>query len=91
VASDRVWIGDNLLLFDGEVLEVFGHPASPSARFHVEALDLTLEDPDRKGRRSLTLRAAARHSGGLGLTIELEDLPRAEPFLDRVLAAIPDA
>ena len=86
----EAWAGDNLLAFDGRVLEVFGHPADPSARFHAAALQLELGEPDRKGRRDLLLRATARHSGGLMLSIPPEDWAAVEPLLDAVLAAMPD-
>ena len=86
---DKVWVGDNLLTFDGAVLELFGHPASPSARFHVEVLDLEFDDPDRKGRRQLTLMPAAALSGGVSIRVEPDELAQVEPFVDRVLAAMP--
>lgn len=87
---DKVWVGDNLLTFDGEVLELFGHPADPSARFHVELLELEVHDPDRKGRRTLALKASTTFSGGVHLQIPPEDWAAAEPFVERVLAAMPD-
>jgi hypothetical protein len=87
---DKVWVGDNLLTFDGAVLELFGHPASPSARFHVELLELDVGEPDRKDRRPLTLKPSTRFGGGIQIHIPPEDWPQAEPFLDRVLAAMPD-
>ena len=87
---DEVWVGDNLLVFDGTVLEVFGHPATPSARWHVRALEIEVGEPDRHARRLLRLRATARFSGGLGLEIPPEDWPAAEALLGRVLAAMPD-
>lgn len=85
----EVWAGDNLLVFDGAVLELFGHPASPSARWHVRALELDVGEPDRKGRRSLTIRATARYSGAHGIEIAPEDWSQVDPLLDRVLAAMP--
>jgi hypothetical protein len=86
---DELWIGDNLLAFDGTVLELFGHPATPSSRWHVKVMELEVGDPDKHGRRQLSVRAATKHSGRLTLEIPAEDWPAAEPFLDRVLAAIP--
>jgi hypothetical protein len=83
------WIGDNLLSFDGRIVELFGHPASPSARFHVENLDLDLADPDRRGDRTLTLRAATKRSGGVAVVIPAADLEAAEPVLAAVFEAIP--
>ena len=85
---EELWIGDNLLAFDGTVLELFGHPATPSSRWHVRALDLEVGAPDKKGRRMLQLRATTKHSGRLGLEVPPEDWSAVEPFLDRVLAAM---
>ena len=88
---DEVWCGDSLLAFDGRVLEVFGFGSSESVRFHVRNMDLEVGDPGRKGRRSVLVKPASRRSGGLGLEVEEADWPTVGPFLDRVLAAIPDA
>ena len=87
---DEVWVADNLLAFDGRVLELFGHPASPSARYHVENLELTVGDPDRNNRRMVTIKAATRMSGSTALTVPPDDWPAFESFLDRVFAAMPD-
>ena len=87
---DEVWAGDSLLAFDGRVLEVFGFASSESLRFHVRNVEIELQDPDRKGRRWLRIKPAGRGSGGCMFELEPEDLPQVEPFIDRVLAAIPD-
>jgi hypothetical protein len=86
---DEVWAGDSLLAFDGRVVEVFGFAGSESLRFHVRNVEIELGDPDRKGRRSLRIKPGSRGSGGCMLDIEPGDLPQVEPFVDRVLAAIP--
>jgi hypothetical protein len=87
---DEAWCGDSLLVFDGRVLEVFGFSGSESIRFHVRNMDLVIADADRKGRRSVRVKPASRGSGGVGLEVEEADWPAVGPFLDRVLAAIPD-
>ncbi len=87
---DEVWAGDGLLAFDGRVLEVFGFSGSASTRFHVRNVDVEIADPDRKGRRSVRIKPASR-GGGLQLEVDEGDWPSVGPFLDRVLAAIPDA
>jgi hypothetical protein len=84
---EEVWADDSLLAWDGRVLEVFGFPGSGSARFHVANLAVEVDDPDRKGRRTVTLRPASR-SGGVALQVPAEDWPAVEPLLDRVLAAM---
>ena len=87
---DEVWAGDSLLAFDGRVLEVFGFMGSESLRFHVRNVELSIDEPDRRGRRSVRIRPAARGSGGCQLEVDEDDWRAVGPFLDRVLAAIPE-
>lgn len=87
---DEVWAGDSLLVFDGRVLEVFGFSGSESLRFHVRNMEIELKEPDRKGRRWLRIKPASSGSGGCMFELKPEDRPQVEPFIDRVLAAIPD-
>jgi hypothetical protein len=82
---DETWVGDNLFTFDGSVLELFGHPASPSSRWHVRAIELELDEE----RRELKLRATSKWSGKLQLSIPEGDWPAAAAFFERVLAGIP--
>jgi hypothetical protein len=86
---DEVWLGDSLLAFDGRVLEVFGFSGSESLRFHVRNIEITVEDPDRKGRRWLRVKPASKGSGGCMFEVAPEDWPPLAPFIDRVMAAIP--
>ena len=85
---DEVWAGDVFMTFDGTVLELFGFPET-GARFHVRNIELTVGDPGRKDRRSVAVKPASR-GGGCQFTVAPEDWPAVSPFLDRVLAAIPD-
>ena len=87
---EEVWAGDSLLAFDGRVLEVFGFMGSESLRFHVRNVDIAVGDPDRKGRRGLTIKPASRGSGGCRFEIEEQDWPAVGPFIERVLDAVPD-
>jgi hypothetical protein len=87
---DEVWADQILLTFDGRVVEVFGFPGSESIRFHVLNLDLSFDGPDRKGRHALLLKPAS-HGGGCQFDVPAEDWPQVEPFLDRVLGAMPAA
>lgn len=87
---DEVWSGDSLLAFDGRVLEVFGFMGSESIRFHVRNMELSVEGPDRKRRHAVTIKPAARGSGGCRLEVEESDWGQVGPFLDRVLAAMPE-
>ena len=88
---EEVWAGDSLLVFDGRVLEVFGFRGSESLRFHVRNVEIEFQEPDRKGRRWLKIKPASRGSGGCMFELKPEDLPQVEPFVDRVLAAIPES
>jgi hypothetical protein len=87
---DEVWAGDSLLAFNGRVLEVFGFRGSESMRFHVRNVELSVDEPDRKRRRSVLIKPASKGSGGCMFEVEEEDWASVGPFLDRVLAAIPD-
>jgi hypothetical protein len=58
-------------------------------RYHVRNVELSVGDPDRKDRRAVTLKPATR-GGGCAFNVPPEDWPSVEPFLDRVLAAIPE-
>lgn len=86
---DEIWIDDTLVAFDGRVLEVFGFSGSESLRFHVRNIEISVEEPDRKGRRWLRIKPATPGSGGCMFEVEPGDWPHVGPFLDRVMAAIP--
>jgi hypothetical protein len=88
--GEEIWIGDSLVVFDGRVLEVFGFRGSESLRFHVRNLDVEVAEPDRKGRRLLTLRPASRGSGGCAFEVSPEDWAAAESLLARVFSAMPE-
>jgi hypothetical protein len=85
---DEVWAGDVFMTFDGTVLELFGFP-HPGARFHMKNIELSVGDPDRKERRPVSVKPAS-YGGGCQFAVAPEDWPSVGPFLDRVLAAIPD-
>jgi hypothetical protein len=86
---DEVWADDILLTFDGRVLEVFGFPDAASMRFHVRNMELAVEEADRKGRRTVTVKPAMR-GGGCAFDVPEGDWPAVGAFLDRVLALIPE-
>jgi hypothetical protein len=88
---DEIWIDTTLVAFDGRVLEVFGFSGSESLRFHVRNIEIELQDPDRKGRRWLRIKPASPGSGGCMFEVGPEDWPHVGPFVDRVMAAIPEA
>ena len=85
---DEVWADEILLTFDGRVVEVFGFPGSESIRFHVLNLELSVDGPDRKGRYAVLITPAS-HGGGCRVEVPEADWAEVEPFLDRVLAAMP--
>ncbi len=86
-ASDEIWIDDSLVVFDGQVLEVFGFRGERNVRFHVRNLSIDVGGPDRKGRRMVQLKARTKGSGGLGFEISEEDWAEAGPLLERVREA----
>jgi hypothetical protein len=85
---EEVWLGTTLLAFDGRVLEIFGFSGTESMRFHVRNMEIEIDDPDRKGRRSLRIKPASR-GGGCMLQVPPEEWPQIAPFVDRVFAAMP--
>ena len=87
---DEVWADDVLLCFDGRVIEVFGFPGEESVRFHVRNVDLSVDGPDRKNRHSVLIKPASRGSGGVQLEVPEDDWPTVGPFLERVMAALPE-
>ena len=86
---DEVWADDILLAFDGRVLEVFGFPGATSMRFHVRNMELAVDEPDRTGNRSVTVKPAMR-GGGCSFAVPEGDWEAVGAFLDRVLASIPE-
>jgi hypothetical protein len=86
---NEAWAGDVLLTFDGRVLELFGFPGATSMRFHVRNIELAIDEPDRKGRRSVRVKPATR-GGGCALEVPASDWPQVGALLDRVLEAIPE-
>jgi hypothetical protein len=88
--AKEVWAGDTLVVFDGRVVELFGFPGRESARFHVRNMELEIGEPNRNGRRGVTIKPASR-GGGYMLEVDERDWAEVGPLLDRVLAAIPGA
>ena len=80
---------DRLICFDGRVLEFFGAAPDKSTgtkppRFHVKLLAVEVEDPDKKGIRTLSFRVPAY------IAFLLCDEPafeRFQPMLDALRAA----
>lgn len=84
----QAWADRTLLVFDGAVLELFGFSGAGSLRFHVANLDLEVAEPDRKGRRFVTIKHASWGAGGCAFDVTPEDWPAVEPLLDAVFAAM---
>ena len=85
---------DLVLTFDGRVLEIFGsfwyrgQTRPPSLRFHAGRSVLEIDDPDRRGQRTLKLfESPADVSCTVSATIRADDWDRVAPFLARVAAA----
>jgi len=86
-------VNENLFVFDGVVLEIFGLTSSPagaplSQRFHRDLMTITIDDPDRKGKRKVAINAGAL--GACKFEIAEQDRPVID-FLERVRATLPAA
>lgn len=92
---ETVRAGQMLLTFDGQILELFGWlrrnvgiDNQANLRFHVALVEITAEDPDRKGVRRVNLRVP----GGMpscDVPIEDADWPAVSQLLAKVQAAQP--
>lgn len=88
---EETWIDGTLFAFDGRVVEAFGFPGEGDLRYHVRNLKLTVEGPDAKDRRTVTLRPWSTAAGSMAMHISPEAWPAAQPFLEHVAAAIQDS
>lgn len=83
---------ENLLTFDGVVLEIFGLTQTSSGsqqgqRFHRNLMTIIIEEPDRKGDRRVKINTA-------GALCQFDVADQERPvieFLERVRAALPTA
>ena len=83
---------ENLFTFDGVVLEIFGLTQTQSGsqqgqRFHRELMAITIEEPNRKGDRTVRIDTAG---AVCQFKVNEEDRPVID-FLERVRAALPTA
>jgi hypothetical protein len=85
---EETWIDGTLFAFDGRVVEAFGFPGEGDLRYHIRNLKLTVDPPDGKGRRAIHLRPWSTAAGSMSLHVTEASWPAAQPFLDRVSAAI---
>jgi hypothetical protein len=84
----EVRIGERLLFaWDGRVLEVFGAlRASGGRRFHPAVTELRIDDPDRKGRVTITMNW---HDANTTLVqVEPEDWDRLRPLMETFATAV---
>jgi hypothetical protein len=85
-------VTENLLIFDGVVLEIFGLTqtlgvSQLSQRFHRDLMTISIEEPDRKGDRKVEI-----NTGGSALKLNIAEQDRSViEFLERVRAALPAA
>ena len=78
-------VGHQLYSFDGRVLEIFGNYPK---RFHVRHLQLTVGDPDRKGRRTVVIDAVGVQHTSTFTAEEWAKAPTLPALLDAVQSAI---
>jgi hypothetical protein len=84
----EVRIGERLLFaWDGRILEVFGAMrASGGRRFHPAVTELRIDEPDRKGRVTVTMNW---HDANTTLVqVEPEDWERLRPLMETFAAAV---
>jgi len=72
---------DRVVVFDGDVLELFG---GAGRRFHVKLLTVTVSDPDKKGRRQVTLEQSQSQTQ---LLLDDETFAPLQPVLDALRSA----
>lgn len=83
-------VGFRFYSFDGRILEIFGgHPN----RFHIRNLQVSITDPDRKGRRTVTIVHAPPGASGDSLSwqataAEWEQSPDLVALLEAVQASV---
>ncbi|MEX2194136.1 MAG: hypothetical protein WD844_02525 [Thermoleophilaceae bacterium] len=79
-------------MFDGRVVEIWGLTMTEvdTMRLPLQAIELRIGEPDRKGRREVDFAVVRpRPGGGASFKVEPEDWPQVAPLLERVAAAIP--
>ena len=77
--------------WDGRVLEIFTHVGgdvnhASSHRYHVAAMQLEVDGPDRKGRYKV--RAGHSFASGVAQRFDEEAMGQLKPLLDEVQQAI---
>jgi tRNA threonylcarbamoyladenosine modification (KEOPS) complex Pcc1 subunit len=84
----EVRVGDRLLFaWDGRILEVFGAlRASGSRRFHPAVTELRIDEPDRKGRVTITMNW--HDANTTTMTVEAQDWERLRPLMETFAAAV---
>jgi hypothetical protein len=83
---------ENLLTFDGVILEIFGQTQTSSGsqqgqRFHRDLMTITIEAPDRTGDRRVRIKTSGAFCQ---FDVAEQDRPVID-FLERVRAALPQA
>jgi hypothetical protein len=76
-----------LIVWDGEILEVFGAlRASGSRRFHPAVAEMVVKGPDKKGRMEVLINS---HDANVTLVpVEADEVARVQPIIDAFAAAI---
>ena len=92
---DTVRAGPILWTFDGQILELFGWlrlnvgiDNQANLRFHPSMVEITEEEPDRKGVRRVNLRVAGGKPS-CDVPVEAADWPAVSQLLAKVRAAQP--
>lgn len=78
-------LGPCIATFDGRVLELFTERTGSDSRMIVGLLHVTVDGPDRKGRREVSFTGAPRkRGGGFRLWVPEDQWAGVEPFVREV-------
>ena len=78
-------LGACILTFDGRILELFSEREGTAGRMIVGLLHVTVDEPNRKGRRQISFATGpGRRGGGFTIWALDEQWAAVEPFVRKV-------
>jgi hypothetical protein len=89
ISYEDAILGPSVLSFDGRVLEMFTWQSGSVGRLNSKLLYVTVDGPDKKGRRSVMFTCApSKRGGGFRAMVDDAQWPRIEPLVDQVSVAV---
>lgn len=79
-------VGDQVLVLDGHVLELFTKGLNASIRIHLRHLSVHAAGPDRRGRMTHHFAPSDRPVNGFKIRVGAEDEPAVTAFVEVVRA-----